>query len=138
MKTLRITFDEYPDDWIDTIISPVGVGTLLDIIAKSSRVSLTREAFGELYGLFARRGRWNYPEPVGPDGPVARFMNQILAVIMPGPRGPQAPPLPRRSSDNSSRPAGLKPRTRRAESSTDLRTYPGHTLGSLLAEDALS
>lgn len=104
MKTLRITFDEYPDDWIDTIISPVGVGTLLDIIAKSSRVSLTREAFGELYGLFAPFvAEWSYPEPVGPDGLVARDMNQMLAVIYAWAAGVrEAPlPLPRRSSDTT-------------------------------------
>ena len=94
MKTLRITFDEYPDDWIDTIISPVGVGTLLDIIAKSSRVSLTREAFGELYGLFAVRGRVELPRAGRPRRPVARDMNQMLAVIYAlGRGGPQAPLL---------------------------------------------
>ena len=103
MKTLRITFDEYPDDWIETIISPVGVGVLLDIIAKSSRITLTREAFGALYELWAPFvAQWSYPEPVGPDGLFARDMNQMLATVYAWAAGVrEAPlPLPRRSSDS--------------------------------------
>ena len=82
MKTLTIEFDEFPDEHVELIISPVAMGDLLDVIGRMSSVEMTREAVGELMALVAPYvASWTYPEPLGLEGLMARDFGWIISVV---------------------------------------------------------
>lgn len=100
-KTLRVEFDDFPDDWIEVIISPVPVATLFAIISAVRGLRTSLDDFGNLFGLFAPFVEsWSYAEPPGVEGLMARDYNLALAAIAAWIGGVRdAPlPLPRRSS----------------------------------------
>lgn len=100
-KTLRIEFDDFPDDWIETIISPVPVADFFAIAAAVRGLRTSLDDFGNLFGLFVPFVEsWSYAEPVGVEGLMARDYNLVLAIIAAWVGGVRdAPfPLPRRSS----------------------------------------
>lgn len=82
MKTLTIEFDDFPDDRVVVVISPVAMGDLLDIIDRMSHVSMTREDIGGLLGLVVPYVEsWTWPEPVSVEGFMVRDFSWNIALV---------------------------------------------------------
>lgn len=58
MKTLRVEFDEYPDEWWEVVVSPVPLGdfdgspTLFGLMGLVADLTMTPASFKVLYAAF--------------------------------------------------------------------------------------
>lgn len=58
MQTLRIEFDEYPDDWIETVISPVTLDAYFTVREAYEAGNWgERASFTVLFAAWAQIGR---------------------------------------------------------------------------------
>lgn len=108
MQTLDIEFDEFPDQRVTVIISPVALGDLLDVVDRMTHVGLNREDIGGLLKLLVPYVEsWTYAEPLSVEGLMTRDFGWIVSVLeawIDGVR--EVPrPLPRASSAPTLSPA---------------------------------
>ena len=104
----ELVFDEYPDDVISVRLSPIPMGTYLQIIRDMNGAD-TDAKWEAAMSRFAAAAlvSWTFPEPANWEGMQARDLalnkaiyNQWVERV-----GAVAPPLPRQSSSTGPSPA---------------------------------
>ena len=110
MKTATIVFDEYPDDEVTVILSPVPVATYFDIIEKANTLRFDPAEFRALFEQFAPFiDSWTFPEPTDADGLLAQDYNLGLAIIREWAREVRSVPLPLRLTPSDGTPSEAPP-----------------------------
>jgi hypothetical protein len=100
-KTLTIEFDDFPDERVVVVVSPVAMGDFLDVVARMASVGLNREDIGGLLLTFVPYVEsWSYAEPLTVEGFMVRDFGWIVAVLDAWTDGVRdvPRPLPRASS----------------------------------------
>ena len=100
-KTLTIEFDDFPDERVVVVVSPVAMGDFLDVVDRMSHVGMNREDVGGLLDLLVPYVEsWTYPEPLTVEGFMVRDFGWIVAVVNAWVDGVRdvPRPLPRASS----------------------------------------
>ena len=84
-RTLRLTFEEYPDDEIVLRLSPVPMTVFFDIVERFDRAQAGTLADKlDLFRSFGDAGlveSWSYPEPTNGDGLLARDFGLAIQIV---------------------------------------------------------
>lgn len=84
-RTATLVFDEYPDDSIDVLLSPIPMADYFDLLADFDAIqkASTRDGW---FAFFRKFGdlilqRWTFPEEPNGDGMVRRDINLSVAIV---------------------------------------------------------